>query len=67
MSQQYAQLKELDALHHLHPFTNHKSLRSSGARVIVRGHGPYLWDSEKNRILDGMSGLWTTSICYGRE
>ena len=67
MSQQYAQLKELDALHHLHPFTNHKSLRSSGARVIVRGHGPYLWDSEKNRILDGMSGLWTTSIGYGRE
>ena len=67
MSQQYAQLKELDALHHLHPFTNHKSLRSSGARVIVRGHGPYLWDSENNRILDGMSGLWTTSIGYGRE
>ena len=67
MSQQYAQLKELDALHHLHPFTNHKSLRSSGARIIVRGHGPYLWDSDKNRILDGMSGLWTTSIGYGRE
>lgn len=67
MSQQYAQLKELDALHHLHPFTNHKSLRASGARVIVRGHGPYLWDSDNNRILDGMSGLWTTSIGYGRE
>jgi putrescine---pyruvate transaminase len=67
VSQQYAQLKELDALHHLHPFTNHKSLRNSGARVIVRGHGPYLWDSENHRILDGMSGLWTTSIGYGRE
>ena len=67
MSQQYSQLKELDALHHLHPFTNHKSLRSGGARIIVRGHGPYLWDSDKNRILDGMSGLWTTSVGYGRE
>ena len=67
MSQQYSQLKELDALHHLHPFTNHKSLRSGGARVIVRGHGPYLWDSENKRILDGMSGLWTTSVGYGRE
>lgn len=67
MSQQYSQLKELDALHHLHPFTNHKSLRSGGARVIVRGHGPYLWDSENHRILDGMSGLWTTSVGYGRE
>lgn len=67
MSQQYAQLKELDAQHHLHPFSNHKSLRSGGARVIVKGHGPYLWDSEGKRILDGMSGLWTTSIGYGRE
>ncbi len=67
MSQQYSQLKELDALHHLHPFTNHKSLRGGGAKVIVRGHGPYIWDSENNRILDGMSGLWTTSVGYGRE
>lgn len=67
MSQHYAQLKELDALHHLHPFTTHSSLRSGGARVIVRGEGPYIFDSEGKRILDGMSGLWTTAIGYGRE
>jgi putrescine aminotransferase len=62
-----AQLRELDALHHLHPFTNHKSLRAAGARVIVRGDGPYFWDSEGKRVLDGMSGLWTTSVGYGRK
>lgn len=67
MSQHFAQLKELDALHHLHPFTTHSSLRSGGARVIVRGEGPYIFDSEGKRILDGMSGLWTTAIGYGRE
>jgi putrescine aminotransferase len=67
LPQRYSQLKELDAQHHLHPFTNHKSLRDGGARVIVRGHGAHLWDSEGNRILDGMSGLWTTSVGYGRE
>jgi putrescine aminotransferase len=67
VSQQYAQLKELDALHHLHPFTTHSSLRSGGARVIVRGEGPYIYDSEGARILDGMSGLWTTAVGYGRE
>jgi putrescine aminotransferase len=58
--------RDLDALHHLHPFTNHKSLRASGARVIVKGDGPYIWDSEGHRILDGMAGLWTTNIGYGR-
>lgn len=62
-----ADLRNLDAAHHLHPFTNHQSLRGSGARVIVKGEGPYLWDSEGNRILDGMAGLWTTSIGYGRK
>jgi putrescine aminotransferase len=64
---QTAQLRELDALHHLHPFTDHKSLRAGGARVIVRGDGPYIWDSEGKRILDGMAGLWTCNIGYGRK
>src|SRR5690606_15986803 len=62
-----SQFRELDALHHLHPFTNHKSLRADGARVIVKGKGSYVWDSEGNRILDGMAGLWTTSVGYGRR
>lgn len=60
-------LRELDARHHLHPFTNHLSLRSSGVRVIVRGEGPYLWDADGKRILDGMAGLWTTNVGYGRK
>ena len=69
MSNRYQtkQLQELDALHHLHPMTNQQSLRSGGARVIVKGDGPYLWDSEGNRILDGMAGLWTTNIGCGRK
>jgi putrescine aminotransferase len=64
---QSAQLRDLDALHHLHPFTGHKSLRASGARVIVRGDGPYLWDSEGNRVLVGMSGLWTANVGHSRR
>lgn len=69
MSNRYdtKQLQALDALHHLHPFTNHKTLREAGARVIVRADGPYFWDSEGRRVLDGMSGLWTTSIGAGRK
>jgi len=59
--------QELDALHHLHPFTSHTSLRSGGARVIVRGDGPYVWDSEGNCILDGMAGLWTANLGHSRK
>lgn len=64
---QTKQLQELDASHHLHPFSEHKSLRADGARVVVRGQGPYVWDSEGNRVLDGMAGLWTTNVGYGRR
>jgi putrescine---pyruvate transaminase len=69
MSNQYPTelLKELDAAHHLHPMTNHQSLRSGGTRVIVKGEGAYIWDSEGKKLLDGMAGLWTTAIGYGRK
>jgi len=61
------QIQELDAQHHLHPFSNHQSLRANGPRVIVRGEGAYIFDSEGNRILDGMAGLWTTNVGYGNR
>ncbi len=69
MSNKYstARLKELDALHHLHPFSNHKSLRAAGSRVIVSAEGVHFIDSDGKRVLDGMSGLWTTNVGYGRE
>ncbi|WP_413205779.1 aspartate aminotransferase family protein [Rhodospirillum sp. A1_3_36] len=62
-----AQLQDLDAAHHLHPFTNARDLNARGARVITRGDGIYLHDSEGNKILDGMSGLWCVSVGHGRE
>ncbi|XYJ11000.1 aspartate aminotransferase family protein [Telluria sp. B2] len=59
-------LQQLDAAHYLHPFTDHAALRDKGARVIVRGQGVYLWDSEGRQIIDGMSGLWCVNAGYGR-
>ena len=56
-----------DAAHHLHPFTDTQSLNKKGARVITKGKGVYVWDSEGNKLLDGMAGLWCMSIGYGRD
>ncbi len=61
-----AALRELDAAHYMHPFTDHAALKEKGVRVMVRGEGVYLWDSEGNKILDGMSGLWCVNVGYGR-
>jgi putrescine aminotransferase len=61
-----AALQQLDSAHFLHPFTDHNALKATGARVMVRGDGIWLWDSDGNRILDAMSGLWCVNIGYGR-
>ncbi len=59
-------LRALDAAHHLHPFTDHGALKLQERRVIVRAEGVWLWDSDGNRILDGMAGLWCCNIGHGR-
>ena len=61
------QLQAIDAAHHLHPFTDHKVLRESGSRMIVRAEGPFIYDSEGFEILDGMAGLWCVNVGYGRK
>ena len=61
-----AELQALDAAHHFHPFTDNPALAAKGARVITRGQGVWLTDSEGHRILDGMAGLWCVNIGYGR-
>jgi putrescine---pyruvate transaminase len=59
--------QDLDRRHHLHPFTNHADLAARGSRVITRADGVHLWDSEGNRIIDGMAGLWCVNVGYGRR
>jgi putrescine aminotransferase len=60
-------IQAVDSAHYLHPFTEHKALAAKGARVMVKGEGIYLWDSEGKKILDGMSGLWCMNVGYGRK
>lgn len=57
----------LDNAHHLHPFSVHHELRDQKPRVISRAKGVYLWDSDGNRIIDGMAGLWCAQVGYGVE
>ena len=61
------ELQELDAAHHVHPFTDNAALAAKGARVITSAKGVYLKDSDGSEILDGMAGLWCTNIGYGRD
>lgn len=57
----------LSGEHHLAPFSDYKQLKEKGPRIITKAQGVHLWDSEGNKILDGMAGLWCVAIGYGRE
>ncbi len=61
------QWQKIDSAHHLHPFTDFKELINTGTRVIISGKGNYVTDSENNKILDMMAGLWCVNIGYGRK
>jgi putrescine---pyruvate transaminase len=56
-----------DAAHFLHPFTDFKGLAKKGSRIIERADNIWLWDSEGQRILDAMSGLWCVNVGYGQQ
>lgn len=56
-----------DAAHYLHPFTDFKALAGKGSRVITSADNIYLRDSDGNRILDAMSGLWCVNVGYGQR
>jgi len=43
-----------------HPFTQMKNYEKSTPLVIEKGRGSYLYDTEGNRYLDGISSLWVT-------
>lgn len=67
VSNSTAHWRHLDAEHHLHPFSNTKSLNAEGVRVITHAEGSYIFDSEGHKILDGMSGLWCSAVGHGRH
>ena len=60
-------IQALDSAHFLHPFTDFKELNARGARVMTEAKDIYVWDSEGNRVLDAMSGLWCVNVGYGRK
>ncbi len=52
--------------HYLHPFTDYKELHAEGARIQSRAEGVYMWDTDGNRIIDGLAGLGCVNVGYGR-
>lgn len=58
---------EKDRDHVIHPFSDLSANRIEGCSVIADGEGVYVQNSDGDRFIDGMAGLWCVNIGYGRE
>ncbi len=60
-------LNEADRQFALHPFTNLSGHQADGPFIIEKGDGVYVWDDQGNRLLEGMAGLWCTSLGFNEQ
>ena len=60
------QLQSLDTQNHLHPFTDYHEYNQKPGRIINRAEHIYIYDTDGNKLLDGMSGLWCCSLGYSQ-
>ncbi len=56
-----------DLAHLIHPLTDHSQLAETGPLVIARGEGCELVTVDGERLIDGLSGLWTVNLGHGRQ
>jgi len=50
-----------------HPMTQISTLNEQGPMMIVRGEGIHVWDEDGKQYIDGLAGLWCTSLGYANE
>lgn len=67
MTKTLKDLKKIDANSILHPATNADDFANSGSKIMQKGHGIYLYDTDGNKFIDGVAGLWCVNVGYGRK
>ena len=54
--------------HLIQSFADLNGLKQADARtVIVEAEGAYVTDSEGNKLIDGIGGLWCVNVGHGRR
>lgn len=64
---QYNSLAARDAASVLHPYTDGLANEAGGSLIMTRGEGVYVTDEDGRRYIEGMAGLWCTSLGFGQE
>jgi putrescine---pyruvate transaminase len=62
-----SELKQANAKTLWHPMAHPKSMQQSPPDIIARGEGSWIWDIDGHRMVDGVAGLWTVNLGFGRR
>ena len=56
-----------DVSYHLHGYTNAARHLEIGPLVMERGEGIYVYDTNGNRYIEAMAGLWSTALGFSEK
>ena len=56
-----------DAAYHAHGQTNWRAHEDNGALVMERGDGIFVYDETGKEYIEGMSGLWCSSLGFSNQ
>jgi 4-aminobutyrate--pyruvate transaminase len=56
-----------DVAYHLHPYTNARKHEAEGPLIMSQGKGIYVYDDQGKEYIEGLAGLWCTSLGFSEE
>ncbi|MBO0905662.1 aspartate aminotransferase family protein [Jiella sonneratiae] len=56
-----------DVAYHLHSYTNARRHEEIGPIVIESGEGMHVTDTDGNRYIEAMAGLWSVAVGFGEK
>jgi adenosylmethionine-8-amino-7-oxononanoate aminotransferase len=60
------ELKAANAQYLWHPMAHPQAMIDTPPDIITRGEGSWIWDADGNKLLDGVGGLWSVNLGFGR-
>jgi len=61
------QLKADNARYLWHPMAHPQAMRDTPPDIITRGEGSWIWDIDGHKLIDGVGGLWSVNLGFGRR
>ncbi|MCO4838938.1 MAG: aminotransferase class III-fold pyridoxal phosphate-dependent enzyme [Rhodobacteraceae bacterium] len=56
-----------DIAYHFHGYTDAAAHPTTGPAIMARGEGIYVWDTNGNRHIEGMAGLWSVAVGFNEK